>query len=270
MGATKEDLFEAAAAGDLELLKKNPQGLTEKNERGWTLLHFAARYGQLPIVEYLLTTSCDLSAVNVEGKTAEEVAVFWGFDKIAQLIRVAKAGNTGNREGHDARFPPNRTNFFAGSPLNRYSWPRLQYMHMTACLQVCFPLLVLGYLRYGWYRSEYHKLRGIARSERSRYILLKELNPLFDASGLYFAKYTEVATIVNKVYPDAKPEVTKPVPEGDEIILVFLGIDERDGKGEHGTAYWALDMTPRGTHEEEFNKLNEGTRREKRANSTMR
>lgn len=118
MNATKEDLFEAAAAGDLELLKKNAESLNQKNDRGWTLLHFAARYGQLPVVQYLLTTSCDLSAVNSEGKTADQVAEFWGFDQIAQLIRSATGG--GNRGSGESRFPSNRTNFFAGSPLNRY------------------------------------------------------------------------------------------------------------------------------------------------------
>lgn len=114
--------------------------------------------------------------------------------------------------------------------------------------------------RYGWYRSEYDKLQRIARSEQSRFILLNELKPLFDANGLYFAKYKEIAGVVDKVYSEAKSEGTKPVPEGDEIILVFLGIDERDGKGENGTSYWALDLTPRGVHEEEFNKLNKGNR----------
>lgn len=117
--------------------------------------------------------------------------------------------------------------------------------------------------RYSWYRSDKQVLQRLVRSPRSKFLLFSHLNPLFyeGDGGLYFAPYTEVASIVDEIYPpgdDAKEESQKPIPEGNEVILVFLGIDEREQKGEDGIAYWALDVTPRGANEDRFKALAEG------------
>ncbi|KAI8141583.1 hypothetical protein BJV82DRAFT_169440 [Fennellomyces sp. T-0311] len=219
------NVFEAAAAGDLEFLEKNQGSLNAKNERGWTVLHFAARYGQLDTVEFLMKQpSVDLAATDSTGKTAAQVAQFWGFDAIAQKLSPKKEEQVEESPVKGSPFPPNRNNFFAGSPLNRYSW----------------------------YRTDKPILRRLARSPRSRFVLFKNLDPLFNNDGLYLAKYDQISAIVDRAVPE---EGGKELTGDDEIILVFLGIDEKEGTGESGEAYWALDLTPKGNNKQEFEKL---------------
>lgn len=115
-------IFEAAAEGNLDYLKKNTKLVNDKNERGWTPLHFAARFGQLEVAKLLKDNKADLSIVNGEGKTAAQVASFWGNDEIAKLLTVAAAPvPTSSTHGlaSGSPFPDNYTAVFAGNPLNR-------------------------------------------------------------------------------------------------------------------------------------------------------
>lgn len=61
-------IFEAAAAGDIQYLKSHSSELSAKNNRGWTALHFAARYGQLDVVTYLVEQKVPTDVTNSEGK----------------------------------------------------------------------------------------------------------------------------------------------------------------------------------------------------------
>ncbi|KAI7852843.1 hypothetical protein BDC45DRAFT_443327 [Circinella umbellata] len=223
------NIFEAAASGDLEYFQQNKNGVSIKNDRGWTALHFAARYGQLEIVEFLMKhPDCDLLATNSEGKTASQMAEFWGFDTIAKLLAPEKAEKQEEQSviTKGSPYPPNRNNFFAGSSLNRYSW----------------------------YRTEKDILRRLVQSPRSNYLLLNGLDPLFDSNqSLYFAKYDQVKSIVDKAVPEQES-----VKEEQDIVLVFLGIDEKEGISEEGHIYWALDVTPVGTYKQELENLVEG------------
>ncbi|KAI7883134.1 peroxisomal NADH pyrophosphatase NUDT12-like protein [Lichtheimia hyalospora FSU 10163] len=218
------NVFEAAASGDIGYLEKHKSDIGSKNERGWTVLHFAARYGQRQVVDLVLQLAgCDREATNSEGKTAAQVAQFWGYDDIAKLLDTSKQETTttsSSQQQQQQPFPPNNVNFFAESPLNRYSW----------------------------YRNDKNKLRELVRGPRARFLVMSELNPLFDDNGIYFAAYDEVASIIEKALPDQDEK--KLVPEEDEIILVFLGIDEREND-----VYWALDVTPKGHHETDMKKL---------------
>lgn len=63
-------------------------------------------------------------------------------------------------------------------------------------------------------------------------------------------KYNQVSSIVDRVYTE--DGVNK---ENYDVILVFLGINERTGKGQDGEGYWALDLTPKGKNEQEYSKL---------------
>ena len=113
----------------------------------------------------------------------------------------------------------------------------------------------IKYYRYSWYRTEKDTLRRLAQSPRSNYLLLNRLDPLFGSNkGLYFAKYDQVKSIVDKVVPER--EITK---AEQDILLVFLGIDEKEGISEQGHIYWALDVTPTGTYKQELESLVEGT-----------
>jgi NAD+ diphosphatase len=61
-------IFEAAAAGDIAYLKAHSSEISAKNDRGWTPLHFAARYGQLDVVTYLVEQKVATEVTNSEGK----------------------------------------------------------------------------------------------------------------------------------------------------------------------------------------------------------
>jgi NAD+ diphosphatase len=119
MSNNNSDFFEAAAAGDLDYLKKNIKLIREKNERGWTALHFAARFGQLESAKFLKENGADLTVTNGEGKTASQVAAFWGNDAIAQLLAVAAAPTADTAVVGGSPFPENYSAVFAGNPLNR-------------------------------------------------------------------------------------------------------------------------------------------------------
>ncbi|KAI9028334.1 hypothetical protein CLU79DRAFT_696797 [Phycomyces nitens] len=232
--------FEAAAEGDMDFLKKHTEYYREKNERGWTGLHFAARYGQLEAATFLSSqTGCDILAANNEGKTAADVAEFWGYDKVAKALRPTTTHVSDEQELKEAShsntlapsFPQNINNFFTGSFLNRFSI----------------------------YRSDYPVLQRFAQSPRSKFVLFSKLNPLFDkANGniVYLASYSEVASRVDMLYGDDKK--TEELVSGDKPIMVFLGVDEREAKGEDGIAYWALDVTPQGKYQESLKELVKG------------
>ncbi|KAG0765273.1 hypothetical protein G6F29_007656 [Rhizopus arrhizus] len=209
------NVFEAAASGNLDYLKNNVKNLNDKNERGWTPLHFAARFGQLETVEFLKKNKVNLSEVNSEGKTAHQLATLWGNEEIAKLLQ--ESAPTVNL------FPDNHTAVFAGSPLNRY----------------------------GWARTDQEFLSKLSKSPKSKYVVLSGQQALYDQSGsIHYVDYEKVAFIVDKVY--TSDGFNK---NNSEIILVFLGIDESQGKGEDGVAFWALDLTPKGLFENELQKL---------------
>ncbi|KAI9313651.1 hypothetical protein BX666DRAFT_721946 [Dichotomocladium elegans] len=221
------NVFEAAAAGDTEYLKQHLQSLKEKNERGWTVLHFAARYGQRDAVELLLSNGVDRNTLNEDGKTAAQVAQSWGYEDIAKLLRAPSDIETPSI-AEPSGFPSNQTNFFAGSALNRY----------------------------GWVRNDVAMLRKLLTSPSAKYILLSKLDPLFDAEGLFLANYEDVASIVEGCLLESREKT--PAAAEDERVLVFLGIDERDGQGIHGMPYWALDVTPRGRQKDTIEQLVKG------------
>ncbi|KAI8373305.1 hypothetical protein BD560DRAFT_454156 [Blakeslea trispora] len=208
------DIFEAAASGDLEFLKNNTSLINQKNERNWTPLHFAARYGQLEAAKFLKEKGADITAVNAENKTAAQVAKVWSNEAVAKLLDIQEP----NKE---SPFPKNQVALFAGSPLNRF----------------------------GWKRNDHSFLASKARANNSKYLVLNELKAMYNAEGnLQYLGYSDVASAVDRVYLQDSA-----VPENSDTTLVFLGIDER--QKEESIAYWALDITPKGTYEQEYAKL---------------
>jgi NAD+ diphosphatase len=115
-------LLEAAATGDLDYIKSNTKALKDKNERGWTALHFAARYGQLAVATYLRDSVPELLDMeNNEGKTPSQLAQFWGYDQVAELLTPQTTPPATDASETEAVVTKqvNHVNFFAGSPLNR-------------------------------------------------------------------------------------------------------------------------------------------------------
>ncbi|KAI8074329.1 uncharacterized protein B0P05DRAFT_473283 [Gilbertella persicaria] len=213
---SSNDIFEAAAAGDLEFLKRNLPLVNQKNERNWTPLHFTARFGQLEAAKFLKEKGADLLATNAEGKTAAQVAKIWGNTSVAELLSVKE-------ELKESPFPENHVSVFAGNPLNRF----------------------------GWKRNKPEFLAPMAHASTSKYIVLNELKALYDAEGnLRYLTYNDVSSAVDRVYSQESA-----IPDNSNTILVFLGMDERQ---EESVAFWALDVTPRGAHEQEYKELIQG------------
>ncbi|KAI9249304.1 hypothetical protein BY458DRAFT_445377 [Sporodiniella umbellata] len=209
------NIFEAAASGDLEYLKKNINSLNDKNERGWTPLHFSARFGQREVAQFLKESKVNLSEMNSEGKTASELATLWGNDAVAKILHI--------EDTRPSVFPDNHVSVFGGNPLNRF----------------------------GWKRNDPEFLSKLARSPKSKYIVLCNQQALYNSSdALHTIVYSSVSSIVDKIYTEDGFN-----QNNSEVLLVFLGIDERDGKGEDGVAYWALDLTPKGKFSNELGSL---------------
>ncbi|KAG2178975.1 hypothetical protein INT43_001824 [Umbelopsis isabellina] len=224
-------IFEAAAEGDIAYLQAHTSEISTKNDRGWTPLHFAARYGQLEVVKYLKEQNVPTDVVNSEGKTAYAMAEFWGFDEVAQVLKPDdkpddKPMESTTQEDNEVKhkFRKNNVNYFAGSPLNRYSW----------------------------FRSDKAVLSRLLRAQSARFVLLSELKPLIDDSQehapMHFGGWDEVQDIIGDPYND--DDTAKNLP-----ILVFLGIDETKGLAEEGVAYWALDVTPKGERKSQMEQF---------------
>ncbi|KAI8388919.1 uncharacterized protein BYT42DRAFT_252038 [Radiomyces spectabilis] len=212
------NIYEAAATGDIAYLKQHSSKLREKNERGWTVLHFAARYGQLETTQYLCQQPIDHNALNGEGKSAYQLAQFWGNEKVAEVLRSYEPSTEKPSKKSTVMNQP--LNHFAGNPLNRCSW----------------------------YRDDPAVLMKLARSPQAKYIILQKQNMLYNesTSKLYYATYSEVAPIVDELYGDTEQSAQQ------QVILVFLGIDEAEDKE---AAYWALDVTPKGIHTDKYHAI---------------
>ncbi|NXA75795.1 NUD12 pyrophosphatase, partial [Thryothorus ludovicianus] len=89
-------LHDSAAAGDTArlkaLLRRCPSLLNAAAANGWTALMYGARCGHLEVVQALLQEGCDRSIVNKSRQTALDIAKFWGYKHIANLLANVKGG----------------------------------------------------------------------------------------------------------------------------------------------------------------------------------
>lgn len=96
----------AAADGKLGLLQTSLSSLnlpvSAADENGYTLLQAAASYGQIPVVEWILSQNMvDVNAVDNEGDSAIHYA--GSLDALKMLIEVGKASPVlQNKEGKTA------------------------------------------------------------------------------------------------------------------------------------------------------------------------
>ncbi|NXO94682.1 NUD12 pyrophosphatase, partial [Certhia brachydactyla] len=116
------ELHAAAAAGDAArlqaLLRRCPALLDAAAANGWTALMFAARNGHLQVVRALLQEGCDRSIVNKSRQTALDIAKFWGYKHIANLLTNVKGGQKPSFLSNDVK---EYENYFGTTLLDRRS-----------------------------------------------------------------------------------------------------------------------------------------------------
>ena len=88
---TEESVLIAVSSGDEDMVKaamrqQPPMLITHaKDERGRTLLHLAARYGQLSLI-LPLCRYIDVNAQDSDGKTALHFAYYYGYERVVKVL----------------------------------------------------------------------------------------------------------------------------------------------------------------------------------------
>ncbi len=74
-------------------LLENGANIGVWDEKGWTVLHEAAYWGQPEIIEVLLNANADAKAKDFSGKTALDIAKQYNQDSAVEAIRLFKRKN---------------------------------------------------------------------------------------------------------------------------------------------------------------------------------
>ncbi|XP_075267127.1 NAD-capped RNA hydrolase NUDT12 isoform X3 [Opisthocomus hoazin] len=148
-------LHNFAAAGDAArlkaLLSHSPSLINAAADNGWTALMYGARNGHLEVVQILLEEGCDRSIVNKSRQTALDIAKFWGYKHIANLLANVKGGQRPNFLSNEVK---EYENYFGLTLLDRRSdkrtdseWLSKKQSHPTT-VYILFsnlsPLVALG------------------------------------------------------------------------------------------------------------------------------
>lgn len=90
----RHTLHTAAALGILwplvQLTERHPD-LNAYDYFGYSALHWAARYGQYEVAQFLLRHGADPGICDVNGESALHRALTWGHDDVAHLLRQSGA-----------------------------------------------------------------------------------------------------------------------------------------------------------------------------------
>ncbi len=86
----RNDFLKAAENGDLAKLKKMVEAMPEiiktRDKDEWTALMYAARFGKVKAVEYLLSKGSNVEEVDGEWQTALHHAAFSGRKDVCELL----------------------------------------------------------------------------------------------------------------------------------------------------------------------------------------
>ncbi|PYI12243.1 NADH pyrophosphatase [Aspergillus sclerotiicarbonarius CBS 121057] len=132
------------------------------------------------------------------------------------------------------RFGRETVNYFSSSPLNRLSFLRSDHAFLSAAL----------------------------KHPSTRFVLMKDLAPLTKTPAEpYYAKYDEVRKLVpDTIYDKSEEDIIKEYDSRKTTAApIFLGLDETQKQDSltwkiyTGTPYFALDVTPRGSEEQQIN-----------------
>ena len=102
-------LVELAAEGKLNELKKRIDlaQIDHKYQCGFTLLHYAAKENRVEVIEYLVSSGCDINAADDDKQTPLHKSVMFGHTESVKLLidkgaNVNKVDNNGNTPLHVA------------------------------------------------------------------------------------------------------------------------------------------------------------------------
>ncbi|XP_062985631.1 NAD-capped RNA hydrolase NUDT12 isoform X1 [Elgaria multicarinata webbii] len=188
------ELHSCAAAGDkarlATLLSHSPSLINETAKNGWTALMYAARNGHFEIVQVLLEKGCDKSVTNTSNQTAQDIARFWGYKNIANLLANEK-------DGLQPFFLTNQVteheNYFSRAFLDRKSEKRVD--------------------------SKWLNLKQ--KQPTTVYILFSNLNPLVTSDDGEESFQNPKVKLCKLCYKDVKEYLV----QTEAVTLIFLGVE---------------------------------------------
>nr|XP_056704396.1 NAD-capped RNA hydrolase NUDT12 [Euleptes europaea] len=188
------ELHNFAAVGDkvrlTALLGHFPSLINETAKNGWTALMYAARNGHFEIVQALLEKGCDRNVTNKSNQTALEIAKFWGYKNIANLLANVKDGLEPFFLTSEAR---EHENYFCRTFLDRKSEKRVD--------------------------SKWLNLKQ--KQPTSVYILFSNLRPLAVSSGGEDSSSYPRVKLRKLCYTDIKEYLE----QTETTTLIFLGVE---------------------------------------------
>jgi NAD+ diphosphatase len=159
------------------------------------------------------------------------------------------------------KFGKETVNYFSGNDLSVFLDVR---MHAVLQSNADIPTPGSPLNRVSFLRTDSHFLSSALKHPGSRFLLFNQLAPLVRTpSEIFFASYGDVASLIPAdIFDKSEEEVLREYNSSITIPqLVFLGLHESQTenalsyKSYTGTAYFALDITPRGTIEQQANSV---------------
>ncbi|NXI48725.1 NUD12 pyrophosphatase, partial [Chloroceryle aenea] len=187
-------LHNFAALGDTArlraLLSRSSSLINAAGDNGWTALMYGARNGHLEVVQILLEEGCDRSIINKSRQTALDIATFWGYKHIVNLLTDVKGGQRPNFFSNEVK---ENTNYFGLTLLDRRSDKRTDSKWLSKKLS--HPTTV--------------------------YILFSNLSPLVTSGeGIESSQQPEVKLC--RLY---HKDVEQCLKQTEESTLIFLGVE---------------------------------------------
>ncbi|XP_042643678.1 NAD-capped RNA hydrolase NUDT12 isoform X2 [Tyto alba] len=187
-------LHNFAAVGDADkikaLLSHSPSLINAAADNGWTALMYGARNGHLEVVQILLEKGCDRSIINKSRQTALDIAKFWGYKHIADLLANVKGGHMPNFLSNEVK---KYENYFGLTLLDRRSDKRTDSRWLS--------------------KKQSHPT--------TVYILFSNLSPLVTLDGRKESSQEPQVKLCRLYHKDVEQYMN----QTEEGTLIFLGIE---------------------------------------------
>ncbi|NXY83050.1 NUD12 pyrophosphatase, partial [Alcedo cyanopectus] len=172
------------------LLSHSPSLINAAADNGWTALMYGARNGHLEVVQILLDKGCDRFIINKSKQTALDIAKFWGYKHIVNLLANVKGGQRPEFFSNEVK---ENENYFGLTLLDRRSDKRTDSEWLS--------------------KKQSHPT--------TVYILFSNLNPLVtSAEGMESSQKPEV-----KLCRLHHKDVEQCLKQHEECTLIFLGVE---------------------------------------------